>query len=372
VNTQPVRSNLLVLGAEGADGLAGAPDLHVADLLGLLLEGLAVVGAAGVVEGTLGLGTVAGGLVELLEEGLEVGLEALGPVEGTAAGGGGAGLVHVVHAVGADQRVEGLGGLLDGLVEGLAGSVAVLTENLVLGEEHTVDTAHEAATLAVQVRPDLLLEGGLVEVAGTDGNTHGYGLLEGLAGHVLVDGDGAVDATALLEERADGAARALGGDEDHVNVGGDLDVGAVLEDGGETVGEVEGLQGMLVCALWYIGADVPGNIFLTHLALGEHGLEVRPGLLLGGVTEEVHDNGSLLHSLVNLEEVDAGLPAILDGLLPAGTIFPDTDNDVQAVVAKVEALAVTLGSVADHGHSVVLEVFLQACQSRIPMALLMH
>lgn len=238
---QPRISNLGVLGAERADSLAGAPDLEVADLLHLLLEGLAVVGAASVVEGALGLGTVTGGLVELLEEGLEVGLEALGPVNGTAAGGGGAGLVHVVHAVGTDQRVEGLGGLLDGLVEGLAGSVAVLTENLVLGEEHTVDTTHEAATLAVKVRVDLLLEGGLVEVAGTDGNTHGDGLLEGLAGHVLVDGDGAVDTAALLEERADSAARALGGDEDNVNVRGDLDVGAVLEDGGETVGEVEGL-----------------------------------------------------------------------------------------------------------------------------------
>lgn len=238
-------SDLGVLGTERADGLAGAPDLKVADLLHLLLEGLAVVGAASVVEGALGLGTVAGGLVKLLEEGLEVLLEALGPVDGTAAGGGGAGLVHVVHAVGADQRVEGLGSLLDGLVEGLTGSVAVLTENLVLGEEHTVDTAHEAATLTVEVRVDFLLEGGLVEVAGADGDTEGDGLLEGLAGDVLVDGDGAVDATALLEERADGAARALGGDEDDINVSGDLDVSAVLEDRGETVGEVEGLR----CAL---------------------------------------------------------------------------------------------------------------------------
>jgi hypothetical protein len=241
VNAKPVRSNLLVLRAERADSLAGAPDLHVADLLGLLLEGLAVVGTASVVEGALGLSTITCGLVQLLEERLEVGLEALGPVEGTATGGGGAGLVHVVHAVGANQRVERLGGLLNGLVESLAGSVAVLAEDLVLGEEHTVDTAHKAATLAVKVTPDLLLKGGLVEVTGADGDTHGDGLLEGLAGDVLVDGNGAVDATTLLEERADSAARALRGDEDDVDVSGDLDVGAVLEDGRETVGEVEGL-----------------------------------------------------------------------------------------------------------------------------------
>ena len=101
--------------------------------------------------------------------------------------------------------------------------------------------------------------------------------------------------------------------------------------------------------------------FLTDLALGEHGLEVRPGLLLGGVTEKVHDDGSLLHSLVDLEEVDTGLPAVLDGLLPRSAVFPDTDNDVQAVVAEVETLAVTLGAVADEGHGVVLEVLLDDC-----------
>lgn len=97
---------------------------------------------------------------------------------------------------------------------------------------------------------------------------------------------------------------------------------------------------------------------LTHLALGDHGLQAGPGLLLGGVREEVHDNGTLLDSLVNLEKVDAGLPAILDGLLPAGAVFPDTNNDVEAVVAEVEALAVTLGAVADEGEGVVLEVLL--------------
>lgn len=143
--------------------------------------------------------------------------------------------------MGTDQGVEGLGGLLDGLVKGLGGRVATLTEDLVLRKEHAVDTAHEAAALTVQVGVDLLLEGGLVEVAGADGNTEGDGLLLGLTGDVLVDGDGGVDTAALTEERADGAAGALGGDEDDVDVGGDLDLGEVLEDGGEAVGEVEGL-----------------------------------------------------------------------------------------------------------------------------------
>lgn len=213
------------------DSLAGAPDLEVADLLHLLLVLRTVILLGVVVEGALGLGAVTDAVVELVEQGLQVVLEAAGPVNGTTAGGGGAGSVHPVHTVSTDEGVQGLGGLLDGLVEGLGGGVATLTENLVLGEEHTVDTTHQAATLTVQVGVDLLLEGGLVQVAGTDGNTNGDGLLLGLAGDVLVDGNGGVDTTALLEQGADGTAGTLGGDQDDVDILGDLDLGEVLEDG---------------------------------------------------------------------------------------------------------------------------------------------
>ena len=223
------------------NGLAGAPDLEVADLLELGLVLLTVVRLGVVLERALGLGAVLDGVVEVVEDGLEGVLELGGPVDGTTAGGGGAGVEHPVHAVGTNERVEGLGSLLNGLVESLAGGVAALTENLVLGEEHAVDTAHKAAALTVEVRVDLLLEGGLVEVTGADGDTEGDSLLLGLASNVLVDGERGVDATALTEEGADGTAGALGGDEDDVNVGGDLDLGEILEDGGETVGEVEGL-----------------------------------------------------------------------------------------------------------------------------------
>ena len=104
-----------------------------------------------------------------------------------------------------------------------------------------MNTTHEAATLTVEVGVDLLLEGGLVEVTAADGNTEGNSLLLSLAGHVLEDGEGRVDTTALTEERADGTAGALGGNEDDVDVGGGLNLGALLEDGRETVGEVEGL-----------------------------------------------------------------------------------------------------------------------------------
>lgn len=150
-------------------------------------------------------------------------------------------VVHVVHAVLADEGEERLGRLLDGLVERLGRRVAVLAEDLVLGEEHALDASHEDTALAVQVRVDLLLERRLVRVAGADGDGEGASLLHGLAGGVLPDGNRGVDAAALLEEGADGAARALRRAEDDVDALRGGDAGVLSVDEREAVREVEGL-----------------------------------------------------------------------------------------------------------------------------------
>jgi hypothetical protein len=42
------------------------------------------------------------------------------------------------HAVLSDEREEGLGSLLDGLVEGFGRGVSVFTEDLVLSKEHSL------------------------------------------------------------------------------------------------------------------------------------------------------------------------------------------------------------------------------------------
>ena len=104
----------------------------------------------------------------------------------------------------------------------------------------------------------------------------------------------------------------------------------------------------------------------THLALGDLGLDVGPGLGLGGVREEVHNDRTPRDSLVDVEEVLAGNPAVLDGVLPRLAILADTDDDVEAVVAEVEALAVALGSVANEGEGVVLEKFLPSIRDHCP------
>lgn len=83
-----------------------------------------------------------------------------------------------------------------------------------------------------------------------------------------------------------------------------------------------------------------------------------PGLGLGSIGQQVHDDAALGDGLVDLEQVLAGNPAILDGVLPGLAVLPHADDDVEAVVTEVEALAVALGAVADQGEGVVLEVFL--------------
>lgn len=224
------------------NSLAGPPDLEATDLLHLSLKLLTVVLLAVVVQRALSLGAVLDRGVQVVEDGLQGILELGGPVNGTTTSGGRAGLEHPVHAVGTNERIQRLGSLLNSLVEGLGRAVALLTENLVLGKEHAVDTAHEAATLAVKVRVDLLLESRLIEVAGANGNTKGNGLLLGLASHILENGEGRVDTAALTEERANGAAGALGSAEDDIDILGDVNLGDVLEDRRETVGEVQGLK----------------------------------------------------------------------------------------------------------------------------------
>lgn len=96
----------------------------------------------------------------------------------------------------------------------------------------------------------------------------------------------------------------------------------------------------------------------AYLALGDLGLDVRPGLALGSIGKEVHDDGTAGDGIIDLEEVLAGNPTILDGVLPRLAFLADTDDDVEAVVTEVKTLAVALGAVADEGEGVVLEVLL--------------
>jgi hypothetical protein len=92
------------------------------------------------------------------------------------------------------------------------------------------------------------------------------------------------------------------------------------------------------------------------LALGDEGLDLGPGLGLGRVRKEVHDDGTSLDGLGDVEEGLTLDPSVLLGLLPRLSALSHTDDDLEALVSGVERLSVALRSVTDHGERVVLEV----------------
>ena len=95
------------------------------------------------------------------------------------------------------------------------------------------------------------------------------------------------------------------------------------------------------------------------LALDDLRLDVGPCLCLGGVREQIHDDGTAADGLVQLKKVLAGNPAILYGIPPRLAVLSDANNNIEAVVAQVETLSVSLGAVANKGEGVVFEVFLR-------------
>src|SRR5258708_11879602 len=103
-----------------------------------------------------------------------------------------------------------------------------------LNHQGTEPSPHHAA-LAIQVRVDLLLERGLVHISRANSDSERSSPLLRLARDVLPHGDRRVDTTALLEECADGAAGAFGGDEDDVDVLWGYDLGILFVHDGEAV-----------------------------------------------------------------------------------------------------------------------------------------
>ncbi len=117
----------------------------------------------------------------------------------------------------------------------------MLTETLLLCEEHAVDSSHQATTLTVQVGVNLLLKGSLIQVSTSNPDAETNCLFLGLSSHILVNGDGGVDTTALTEQGSDSSARSLGGHEDDIDIFGHFDFGQILEDGREAMREVKSL-----------------------------------------------------------------------------------------------------------------------------------
>ena len=118
-------------------------------------------------------------LVQLVKDRLDRLAEFVAPIQRAALGGGGAVGIHPVHAVLAHQADQALGQLLDRLVEGFAGRMAVLAQHVVLGFHDARQRAHQHAALAGQVAVDFVLEGGREQIARADGNAQRQGAFGG-------------------------------------------------------------------------------------------------------------------------------------------------------------------------------------------------
>ena len=96
----------------------------------------------------------------------------------------------------------------------------------------------------------------------------------------------------------------------------------------------------------------------AYLALGQLGFDGWPCLALGSIAEQVHDNRTSFDSFINVKQISVWNPAICFSFLPRSTILSDTDDDIESIVAQIQALSVTLRSVTDQRKGVILEVVL--------------
>ena len=154
--------------------------------------------------------------------------------------------------------------------------MASFTENFVLSKEHAVNAAHQAASLTIEIRVDLLFKRRLVEVPRSHTYPKSNGLFFGSTGYILIHGNRGVDATTFSKEGSNSPTGAFRRDKDDIDIRGNVDFGEIFEDGGEAVGEVE-------CLAMSVG--ITSGAFCPYFSFGKLGLDSRPSLALSGITE---------------------------------------------------------------------------------------
>ena len=211
---------------------------------------------------------------------------------------------------------------------GHLGGVARLDQGLEAVLDQLGQAAAQHHLLAEQVGFAFLAEAGLddARTAAADGRGIGQGQFQGIARGVLGHRHQTGDAAALQVFAAHGVAGALGGDHEHVEIGAGLDQ---LEVDVEAMGEDQG--GALL--------QVGGQIGVVQLGLQ----------LVGG---EDHHHVAPLGGLGRGQDLEAlGL-----GLLGGGRAGAQRDGHVlDAGIAQVQRMGVTLAAIADHDDLLALD-----------------
>jgi hypothetical protein len=90
------------------------------------------------------------------------------------------------------------------------------------------------------------------------------------------------------------------------------------------------------------------------LSWGQERNHIGPDSLLVSIRKQVHDDGSLLGSLQDGEQVLSGNPSFFDSLLVSLTLTL-TDDNIDTVVTKVESLTTALRTITKNSNGVILE-----------------
>ena len=119
--------------------------------------------------------------------------EAAAPVQGAALSSGAAVGVHPVHAVLRHQPDQALGEFLNGLVEGLAGTVTMLAQSVVLSFHYAGKRTDQNPALTCQVAVDFVLEGGWEQVTRPNGDTQCNTAVMSPARSILLNGKAGIN-----------------------------------------------------------------------------------------------------------------------------------------------------------------------------------
>mmetsp|Transcript_9504 Transcript_9504/g.18011 ORF Transcript_9504/g.18011 Transcript_9504/m.18011 type:complete len:392 (+) Transcript_9504:99-1274(+) len=322
-------------GAEAANSDTCSPDFHVPQVLELSIQANLVVIFAVDVKGAAGFVAIGNFGVQFFKDGQSSFLKVGVPVQRTSLGGGRAVGVHPVHTIFADERVQRLSGFFHGFIERFRWGMTVGAKDIILGQEHPVDSTHQDTAFASQITEDLFLEGGFIHVACANSDADAKSTISRFARHILVDSNTGVDAAAFQEETADGCTGAFGGNKDDIHVFGRHYTSIFFEHNTETVGKVKSTP------------------------FFEVGLDCGPHLFLASVGQEVHADVRLGYSSTNVEKGLSRNKTIINGTLPAGSAFSVTNDDVNTLIPSVESLTTALSTIADHAKGLPFEHFLK-------------
>ena len=174
--------------------------------------------------------------------------------------------------------------------------MSILAQYLILGQQQTLDSAHQRTTLTSQIGSSLTDESRLEQVAGTDTDTQRQRTIQ---------------ATTLKEHGTQRRTRPLRSDHDHVNIRRRNNARTIVPSDRETMREIQGLTSCQIR------------------------LHRRPYRHYGSVGQQAHDDRGLVASLLDTEQSLTRNPSVLNRFIVSLTLALANDY-VEAIVTKVQ------------------------------------